>query len=69
MKNYRIVIELPDLPAAHAQFEIAVRASKLHVAVNRALAAIEQRPQVKGKRIHRARITVHVGPKERTNGH
>ena len=61
MKNYRVIVELPELPASQAQHEYAVKASKLHVAVNRALSAVEQKPQVKGRRITRAQITVYVG--------
>lgn len=64
MKSYTVVITLPDLPAARAEWVFGVDASAIHVAVSRALAALRRDKRVKGRRISKAVIVATLNKKE-----
>ncbi len=65
MKNYSIVVTLPELPAAHAQWSVETKASSLHSALSKALTQVERLPAVKGRHITEARIAVQIRKEEK----
>ena len=65
-KLFTVIVTLPDLAAAHAEYVIKVETSNWSQAVKLACEEISQRPHVRGKHIKSAKIsfTAVAGPPE-----
>ena len=56
-KVYTVIVTLPDLAAAHAEYVIKVESSNWSQAVKLACEEVCQRPHVRGKHIKSAKIS------------
>jgi hypothetical protein len=56
-KVYTVIVTLPELAAAHAEYVIKVESSNWSQAVKLACEEISQRPHVRGKHIKSAKIS------------
>jgi hypothetical protein len=55
-KVYTVIVTLPDLAAAHAEYEIKIESVNWSQAVTQACEEISKRPHVRGRHIRSAKI-------------
>lgn len=59
-KDWTISFHINELPAAHCEQAVTVKAGNIGLAVNRAWAEVKKRSVVKGRRVKSGRILFYV---------